>query len=162
MVVRRIRILLEEWDRSSLDEQQRTIGRLKYSGAPLGSQHEFDAVDLDALDDAGQPVIPIGAHIREAAPATNGGVHLLRRGYSFDDGVDHARRTGRGAVLRLLPARPAPVSSSPSSTGWPARTASTSTSATRAAPCSRAPVACPPEAGSARTCSIGDGRPQGW
>jgi deferrochelatase/peroxidase EfeB len=88
MVARRIRILLEDWDRSSLDEQQRTIGRLKYSGAPLGSQHEFDAVDLDALDDAGQPTIPVGAHIREAAPATNGGVHLLRRGYSFDHGVD--------------------------------------------------------------------------
>jgi deferrochelatase/peroxidase EfeB len=88
MVVRRIRILIEAWDRSSLDEQQRTIGRLKYSGAPLGAQHEFDAVDLNALGDTGQLVVPIGAHIREAAPTTNGGVHLLRRGYSFDDGVD--------------------------------------------------------------------------
>jgi deferrochelatase/peroxidase EfeB len=88
LVARRIRMRLEAWDRSSLDEQQRTIGRLKYSGAPLGGVHEFDAVDLDALDEAGQPVIPHGAHIREASPLANNGTKILRRGYSFDDGVD--------------------------------------------------------------------------
>ena len=88
LVARRIRMRLEKWDRAPLEDQQRTIGRLKYSGAPLGAVHEFDPVDLEALDDSGQPVIPAGSHIREAAPASNGGAHLLRRGYSFDDGID--------------------------------------------------------------------------
>ena len=33
-------------------------------------------------------MIPLGAHIRQAAPASNGGIRLLRRGYSFTDGID--------------------------------------------------------------------------
>ena len=36
----------------------------------------------------GEPVIPADAHIRLAAPAENDGVRLLRRGYSFTDGID--------------------------------------------------------------------------
>ena len=58
------------------------------SGAPLGGIHETDAVDLSALDQAGQPLVGESAHIRRAAPSSNGGARLLRRGYSFDDGVD--------------------------------------------------------------------------
>ena len=33
-------------------------------------------------------MIPLAAHIRLAAPSTNGGIRLLRRGYSFTDGID--------------------------------------------------------------------------
>ena len=33
-------------------------------------------------------MIPVDAHIRLAAPAENNGVRLLRRGYSFTDGID--------------------------------------------------------------------------
>ena len=36
----------------------------------------------------GQSVIPDSAHIRVAAPRSNDGQALLRRGYSFADGVD--------------------------------------------------------------------------
>ncbi len=90
LVARRIRILLELWDRSSLGEQEATIGRHKMSGAPLGGIQETDAVDLNALDLAGRPLIGESAHIRRAAPSANGGVRLLRRGYSFDDGFDDA------------------------------------------------------------------------
>jgi deferrochelatase/peroxidase EfeB len=99
VVVRRIRMLLEKWDRSSLDEQQRTIGRLKYSGAPIGGQQEHDTVDLGALDASGHPVVPTGAHVREAAPSTNGGERILRRGYSFDDGVDDVGEQDVGLVF---------------------------------------------------------------
>jgi deferrochelatase/peroxidase EfeB len=86
MVTRRIRMLIEVWDRSSLDDQQVTIGRTKLAGAPLGAEAEHDAVDLRARRD-GKLVIPPDAHIRLAAPATNDGAHLLRRGYSFTDGI---------------------------------------------------------------------------
>ena len=87
MVVRRIRILTEVWDRSTLADQETTIGRVKISGAPLGKNKEHDVVDLAALRD-GELVIARDAHIRLAAPETNDGVRLLRRGYSFTDGIN--------------------------------------------------------------------------
>jgi deferrochelatase/peroxidase EfeB len=90
LVARRIRTHLEQWDRSPLAEQERTIGRVRATGAPLGSRHEHDPVDLAALDSHGMPHIPDGAHIRQAAPATNHGAALLRRGYSYADGMDPA------------------------------------------------------------------------
>jgi deferrochelatase/peroxidase EfeB len=90
LVARRIRIHLEAWDRSTLEEQQQTIGRDKSSGAPLGSRHAGDPIDLGALGPNGQPLIPNTAHIRQASPALNGGAALLRRGYTFADGIDPA------------------------------------------------------------------------
>jgi deferrochelatase/peroxidase EfeB len=79
---------IEAWDRDSLADQEATIGRRKLSGAPLGGSNERDTVNLAALAADGQPVIPAGAHIRLAAPATTGGIRFLRRGYSFTDGID--------------------------------------------------------------------------
>ncbi len=90
LVARRIRIHLEAWDRSTLEEQQQTIGRVKSSGAPLGARDADDPVDLGALGANGQPLIPNQAHIRQASPALNSGAALLRRGYSFVDGIDPA------------------------------------------------------------------------
>ncbi len=61
LVVRKIRIALEHWDRTPVDFQEQTIGRKKYSGAPLGGKAEFDPLDLAALDVAGKPAIPQNA-----------------------------------------------------------------------------------------------------
>ena len=88
LVARRIRVHLEAWDRSTLGDQERTIGRAKASGAPLGGTHEHAPVDLAAVDSFGNLRIPDGAHIRVAAPSTNHGAAILRRGYSFADGID--------------------------------------------------------------------------
>jgi deferrochelatase/peroxidase EfeB len=90
VVTRRIRMLIETWDRSTLDDQEQTIGRRKLSGAPLTGRAEHDHVDLDAVKADGEPVIAADAHIRLAAHSTNGGVRILRRGYSFTDGIDPA------------------------------------------------------------------------
>jgi len=88
VVTRRIRMLLESWDRDYLADQENVFGRQKENGAPLGAAGEFDPVPLAAKTEDGSPVIPADAHIRLAAPATNRGITLLRRGYSYTDGVD--------------------------------------------------------------------------
>ncbi len=88
LVARRIRMRIETWDRSSLGDQEQTIGRFKASGAPFTGRHEHDTPDLTAKGRDGLRVIPAGAHIRLAAPATNGGERILRRGYSYTDGID--------------------------------------------------------------------------
>jgi deferrochelatase/peroxidase EfeB len=88
LVARRIRMLIESWDTDFLSDQENVIGRFKTSGAPLSGTHEFDPVNLKARTPAGKAVIPLNAHIRLAAPATNGGQKILRRGYSFTDGID--------------------------------------------------------------------------
>jgi deferrochelatase/peroxidase EfeB len=87
VVTRRIRMLLEVWDRSTLADQEQTIGRVKGNGAPLGGTKEHDTVNLTAERD-GAPLVPVDAHIRLAAPSENDGIRLLRRGYSFTDGID--------------------------------------------------------------------------
>jgi deferrochelatase/peroxidase EfeB len=87
LVTRRIRMLIESWDTDYLADQQNVFGRFKTSGAPLTGTDEFDTVDLAATKD-GKPVIPMDAHIRLAAPVTNGGQKILRRGYSYTDGID--------------------------------------------------------------------------
>jgi deferrochelatase/peroxidase EfeB len=87
MVTRRIRMLLEVWDRAPLQDQERTIGRHKYSGAPLGGSEEFEPLPLEAVRN-GHPLIPVDAHVRLASAKENDGARILRRGYSFTDGVD--------------------------------------------------------------------------
>lgn len=88
MVARRIRIALEHWDRMTLAFQEQTVGRHKYSGAPLGKKKEFDKADYDATDSDGNPVIPENAHTRLAAAEKNDGAQILRRPYSYNDGTN--------------------------------------------------------------------------
>ena len=89
LVARRIRMLIEVWDRVSLGEQEASIGRHKYSGAPIGKEHEFDSVDLKASDESGEPLIAPDAHVRLARQSED--EKILRRGYSFTDGFDAER-----------------------------------------------------------------------
>jgi deferrochelatase/peroxidase EfeB len=87
MVVRRIAMIFQHWDQTSLDQQEATFGRHKISGAPLGGVHEHDPLNLKARAH-GQFVIPADAHIRLASPNYNHGQRILRRGYSYDNGID--------------------------------------------------------------------------
>lgn len=89
LALRRIRMLLDVWDATSLTGQEQTIGRDKLSGAPLGGTRENDPVNLTAQYQ-GAPVIPADAHIRLANPQLNDGQRILRRGYSYSDGYDPA------------------------------------------------------------------------
>ncbi|MBB5156751.1 iron uptake transporter deferrochelatase/peroxidase subunit [Saccharopolyspora phatthalungensis] len=96
LVARRIRMHIETWDRTSLAEQEAIVGRAKGSGAPNGAAEEFDPVDLQARSPDGEFRIAADAHIRLAAPATHGGVRMLRRGYNFTDGSDGLGRLDAG------------------------------------------------------------------
>lgn len=92
LVIRRIRMRIESWDRTSLGEQERVIGRHKTTGAPIGAVGEHEPVPLASTGPDGTPVIAADAHVRLAAPDSNAGQRILRRGYSFTDGIDP--RTG--------------------------------------------------------------------
>jgi deferrochelatase/peroxidase EfeB len=92
LVARRIRIHLEAWAALSLGAQEATIGRRRDSGAPLTGTRESDPPRLDVRGPYGALVIPEGAHIRAASPSRNAGARLLRRGFTFTDGLDP--RTG--------------------------------------------------------------------
>jgi deferrochelatase/peroxidase EfeB len=87
VVVRRIRVALEHWDRTDTQFQEQVIGRRKDSGAPLTGTSEFDPLALDATNNDGNPVIPDDAHVRLGAAAANDGAQILRRGYAYNDGV---------------------------------------------------------------------------
>ncbi|SEK68917.1 iron uptake transporter deferrochelatase/peroxidase subunit [Streptacidiphilus jiangxiensis] len=86
-VFRRIRMLLDTWDLQSREVQERTIGRRKGDGAPLSGGTETTPVDLAKQNPDGSLAVPGDAHVRVAAPASNQGAAMLRRGYSYHDGL---------------------------------------------------------------------------
>lgn len=86
LVLRRIRMLLDTWEALDRVTQESVIGRQIASGAPLGGDAETDPVPFDAVDENGLPVIPADAHVR-VAHATTPNERILRRPYSYDDGV---------------------------------------------------------------------------
>jgi deferrochelatase/peroxidase EfeB len=88
LVARRIRMLIEQWDRDSLQDQENVFGRHKDTGAPLTGSDEFDTPEFTARTGDGDQVIADDAHIRLASPENNDGLRILRRGYSFTDGID--------------------------------------------------------------------------
>jgi deferrochelatase/peroxidase EfeB len=88
LVARRIRMHIETWDRTSLQEQEDVFGRDKGEGAPVGKAKERDEPFLKAM----KP----NAHVRLAHPDTNNGATILRRGYSFTDGTDGLGRLDAG------------------------------------------------------------------
>ncbi|WP_406060239.1 iron uptake transporter deferrochelatase/peroxidase subunit [Streptomyces sp. NBC_01077] len=86
-VVRRIRMLLDDWEKLPVDRQEKVIGRRKSDGAPLTGGSETTELDLDKRGPDGKTVIPDNAHSRISAPEQNGGAAMLRRPFSFHDGI---------------------------------------------------------------------------
>ncbi|QJS11115.1 deferrochelatase/peroxidase EfeB [Streptomyces argyrophyllae] len=87
-VVRRIRMLLDDWEKLSLTAQEQVIGRRKADGAPLSGGDETTPMDLEKTDAQGGYVVPLNAHARITRPEKNGGAAMLRRPFSYHDGID--------------------------------------------------------------------------
>ncbi|MFF9336025.1 iron uptake transporter deferrochelatase/peroxidase subunit [Streptomyces albogriseolus] len=88
VVVRRIRMLLDDWEKLSLREQEGVIGRRKTDGAPLSGGDETTEMDLEKTDAKGNLAVPFNAHARITRPDQNGGAAMLRRPFSYHDGID--------------------------------------------------------------------------
>ncbi|WP_448002180.1 iron uptake transporter deferrochelatase/peroxidase subunit [Agromyces bauzanensis] len=96
LVARRIRMIIENWDRVQLGEQEQLVGRSKGEGAPLSGGTESTEADFDAAGATGAPLIGANAHVRLAHHSSNGGARMLRRGYNFVDGNDELGRLDAG------------------------------------------------------------------
>ena len=96
LVARRINMTIETWDRQSLREQERVIGRTKAEGAPLSGGGEMDQPNFALTGRADEPLIATDAHLALVHPTANGGARMLRRGYNFVDGSNGLGRIDAG------------------------------------------------------------------
>ncbi|MGW1354022.1 Dyp-type peroxidase [Streptomyces sp. NPDC002409] len=84
-VVRIVRFATDLWDKDSVREQERIIGRRRdggwLDGTPAGEQPNF------AADPTGR-LTPLDSHVRLAAPDRRTPPPIVRRSYSYDRGND--------------------------------------------------------------------------
>jgi len=95
-VIRQIRMLVEFWDRTTLGEQERLMGRHKISGAPIGMGAEAD--DPSFTNNPADTITAADAHIRLANPRSGNSDEnlILRRGFSYTRDFDRAGQLDQG------------------------------------------------------------------
>jgi dye decolorizing peroxidase len=82
LVVRRIAMDLDGWEKVDRAGRELTIGRRLDNGAPLTGRAEHDEPDFAATDDLGLPVIDSASHLRRAR-SDDRSQRILRRGYNY-------------------------------------------------------------------------------
>ena len=93
VVVRRIGMRLDAWDRVDRLSRENAIGRRLDTGAPVTGGRVDTPADLEATDELGFHVVDDAAHLRRAH-ATAPHERFLRRPYSYDDGVGAETHVG--------------------------------------------------------------------
>ncbi|HZD99378.1 MAG TPA: Dyp-type peroxidase, partial [Micromonosporaceae bacterium] len=98
-VIRKIRMLIEFWDRIGITEQENLIGRRRDTGAPMDGNAEIDTPNFPA-DPVGAAT-PLTSHIRLANPRTpqTEASRILRRPYNFDNGMDAVGNLDMGLLF---------------------------------------------------------------
>ena len=99
--VRIIRNFVERWDRTNLGEQERIIGRMKMSGAPLDNPHSSEFHEPDFPRDPEGKATPMDAHIRLAndrSPAAQANL-MLRRPFNYSLGVTKSGQLDQGLLF---------------------------------------------------------------
>ncbi len=84
LVLRRIEMLMDDWDAADTGAKEFAVGRRLDSGAPLTGTREHDPPDYAAVNGLGFPVIAQEAHIRRAHVA-DPGLRMFRRPYSYEE-----------------------------------------------------------------------------
>ncbi|CAO0825736.1 Deferrochelatase OS=Streptomyces microflavus OX=1919 GN=efeB PE=3 SV=1 [Streptomyces microflavus] len=99
-------MLLDDWEKLPVDRQEQVIGRRKADGAPLSGGSETTAMDLDKAGPDGRLVIPDNAHARISSPEKNGGAAMLRRPFSYHDGISEDGTPDAGLLFVCWQADP--------------------------------------------------------
>ena len=101
MVVRRIVLHLDLWEKLDDFGRSKVIGRDYHTGAPLsGGESEFDEEDMDAVDENGEYLIDRNSHLalsREQDGMPNDA--LRRRAYAFDDAMNERVKSSTNSGL---------------------------------------------------------------
>lgn len=105
MVVRRIDMDLDGWDRADRRSREHAVGRRLSDGAPLTGGTELSPPDLEAVGGDGFPVIDTFSHMRRAMPQAPH-ERFLRRPYSYDDAPEAGRVSGTGLLFIVFAADP--------------------------------------------------------
>ena len=98
LVVRRIQMDFEGWDKLDDTKKETAMGRNLHNGAPLTGTKEFDAPDLAAKHDNGMPVIASFAHVRRAR-TNNAEEKFLRRPLNYEDGLLPSGQPNAGLIF---------------------------------------------------------------
>ena len=105
VVVRRIAMDLDAWDRADRLSRENAMGRRLDTGAPVTGTGLHDAPDLQAVDSLGFHVIDDASHVRRAH-ATAPHERFLRRPYSYDDPPEGEATSSSGLVFVAYQADP--------------------------------------------------------
>lgn len=105
LVVRRIAMELDRWDRADRFSREHALGRRLDTGAPLTGGDEMTPPDLAATAADGFPVIDTFSHMRRAMP-TAPHERFLRRPYNYDDDPAPGEDSNSGLIFLAFCADP--------------------------------------------------------
>ncbi|GAA2522020.1 Dyp-type peroxidase [Rarobacter incanus] len=104
LVLRRIRMDLDAWDRIDRTGREGSVGRFLSNGAPLTGVNEHDEPDFEAVDNLGFAIIPDYAHMRRARGG-NSSPKIYRRGANYEIPA-RAGQTEAGLIFASYQADP--------------------------------------------------------